>query len=258
MVLGVLSGHPAVPLECGELREARKRALEVDVAMAEVPVLMVEQSNSLVGRFVTIMPHRLLTTSFSSYISQRVGIAATYSPSRGRLELGSFSVPKASICLLPGAASPRGVGVEGGLNPAHASSESQPWDGRAEHAVQQRVLPPPLASASPSSAHTRVFLTLLSPLASTCHQTSWSPLVLHPHPSAHLCPLPSTHCCPGCLSSWQKAKDLYHLKRNPRESASPLWRETAPSQAWAEGGNASWGMRSQRGKLQREKGKNRD
>ena len=37
---GVFSGHFAVPLECGGfLRAVRQSSLEVDVAMAEVPVL---------------------------------------------------------------------------------------------------------------------------------------------------------------------------------------------------------------------------
>ena len=37
---GVFSGHFAVPLECGGfLRAVRQSSLEVDVAVAEVPVL---------------------------------------------------------------------------------------------------------------------------------------------------------------------------------------------------------------------------
>ena len=57
-VWGVFSGHFAVPLECGEfLRAVCQSSLEVDVAMAEVPVLAVEQRNSVVGRPITLTPH---------------------------------------------------------------------------------------------------------------------------------------------------------------------------------------------------------
>ena len=57
-IWGVFSGHFAVPLECGRfLRAVRQSSLEVDVAVAEVPVLAVEQRNSVVGWPVTLTPH---------------------------------------------------------------------------------------------------------------------------------------------------------------------------------------------------------
>ena len=82
-VWGLFSGHFAVPLECvGFLRAVRQSSLEVDVAVAEVPVLAVEQRTSVVGRPVTLTPHRLLTSPGSRYVSQKVGSATSYSPSR--------------------------------------------------------------------------------------------------------------------------------------------------------------------------------
>lgn len=77
-VWGLLSGHPALSLDGGELLRAvwvasllREIALEMDVAMDEVPALAIKQMNSFVGRFVTIIPHRLFTTPFSRYVSQK-------------------------------------------------------------------------------------------------------------------------------------------------------------------------------------------
>lgn len=75
-VLGVLRGHPVMPLDRGELlRPVRaasalgKSSLEVDVAVDEVPALAIERTNSFVGRLVTVIPHRLFSTPFSRYVS---------------------------------------------------------------------------------------------------------------------------------------------------------------------------------------------
>lgn len=97
VVLGLLSSHSAVRLDGGELLRAvwaasllGKRALEVDVAMDEVPALAIKQTNSFVGRFVTIIPHRLFTTPFSRYVSQKTERAMASSSVRGTLGLGPF------------------------------------------------------------------------------------------------------------------------------------------------------------------------
>lgn len=47
---------------CGIPQSSAPELVEVDVAVAEVPVLAVEQRTSVVGRPVTLTPHRLLTS----------------------------------------------------------------------------------------------------------------------------------------------------------------------------------------------------
>lgn len=67
-----------------------KRVLELNVTMDEVPALAIKQMNLFVGCFVTIIPHSLLTTPFSRYMSLKAGSTITYSPIKGILGLGSF------------------------------------------------------------------------------------------------------------------------------------------------------------------------
>lgn len=44
------------------------------MAIDEIPALAIEQTNSFVSPLATIIPHRLVTTPFSRYISQKAGI----------------------------------------------------------------------------------------------------------------------------------------------------------------------------------------